>query len=260
MNNIMLTHNDYFPEIPSAPICAGISRRKDHWLRQAIALWLIAQGFSLRVEVQMMVAQYVGADPRSGALRQVISKLRNNGFLKTETLWLRIFSGRRTSFTVVCLSGKGRDLVQDLGWQTHETEWERIQRLHEKGNYQGQHTAAVLAFVYQARLRDWAAGVMPEVDAGWFFPDAVVEKDGKSYYIEVELDELKLSKWNNMAHHQGIIALCALTPEHRKVLLAEAASAAEIHKCTRLSTDLRTMFERDGDNHPLWIEQIKPFR
>ena len=250
----MLTHNYYFPEIRSAPICTGISRRKDHWQRQAIALWLIAQGFSLRVEVQMLVAQYVGTDPRSGALRQVILKLKNNGFLKTDTLWLRIFSGRRTSFTVVCLSDKGRDLVQDLGWQVQESEWERMQRIHEKGNYQGRHTAAVLAFVYQARLRGWSAGVMPEVDAGRFYPDTFVAKDGVSYYIEVELNVDKPSKWHNMARHQGVIALCARTPDHRRQLLDEAGPAAEAYKCVRLGTDLRTLFEQACGDNPLWLE------
>jgi len=257
MNNIMLTHNCSFPEIPSAPICTGISRRKDHWQRQAMALWLIAQGFSLRVEVQMLVAQYGGADSRSGALRQVISKLRNNGFLKTKTLALNIFPGGRTRFTVVCLSDKGHELVQELGWQVNETEWERMQRLHEKGNYQGKHTAAVLAFVYQARLRGWAAGVMPEVDAGWFLPDTVVEKEGESYYVEVELDEQKLSKWHNMASHQDVIALCASTPDHRRLLLDEAEPAAMAHKCARLGTDLRTLFEHGQGDNLLWLEKKK---
>jgi hypothetical protein len=255
MNTIMLTHNYFFSEIPSAPICTGISQRKDHWQRQAIALLLIAQGFSLRVEVQMLVAQYVGTDPRSGALRQVISKLRNNGFLKTKTLALSIFSGGRTLFTVVCLSDEGRELVQYLGWQVHETEWERMQRLHEKGNYQGEHTAAVLAFVYQARMRGWTAGVMPEMDAGRFFPDAVVEKGGKSYYVEVELDQQKLSKWHNMARHQGVIALCARTPEHRRLLLDEAEPAAVAHNCVRLGADLRTLFGHGQGDNLLWLEK-----
>ena len=251
----MLTHNYYFPEIPSTPICMGISRRKDHWQRQAMALWLIAKGFSLRVEVQMLVAQYVGTDPRSGALRQVIPKLNNNGFLKTDTLWLPIFSGRRTSFTVVCLSDRGNDLVKALGWHVKETEWERMQRLHEKGNYQVRHTAAVLAFVYQARLRGWTAGVIPEVDTGWFYPDAVVKKGGESYYVEVELNEQKFSKWHNMARHQGVIALCARTPDHRRLLLDEAKSAAETNKCTRLGTDLRTLFENHQGGNLLWLEK-----
>ena len=250
----MLTHNYYFPEIPSAPISSGISRRKDHWQRQAIALWLIAQGFSLRVEVQMLVAQYVGTDPRSGALRQVISKLRNNGFLKTDTLWLRIFSGRRTSFTVVCLSDKGRDLVQDLGWQVQETEWERMQRLHEKGNYQGKHTAAVLAFVYQARLRGWAAGVMPKVTEGRFYPDAIIEKFKKTYYVEVELGGQKSSKWHNMASYQGSIVFCARTPEHRRLLMEEARPAATVHNCMRLGTDLLSLFNPNRNDTVLWLE------
>jgi len=254
----MLTHNYYFPEIPSTPICMGISRRKDHWQRQAMALWLIAKGFSLRVEVQMLVAQYVGTDPRSGALRQVIPKLNNNGYLKTNTLWLPIFSGRRTTFTVVCLSDRGNDLVQALGWHVNETEWERMQRLHEKGNYQPQHTAAVLAFAHQARLRGWSAAVLPEVDAGRFFPDAIVKKGREAYYVEVEMGEQKLSKWHNMAKYQGAIALCAHTPEHRRLLQDEMEPAAEIYNCKRLGTDLQTLFKQAHGDYPLWLETINP--
>ena len=251
----MLSYDFDYPTIPSAPNYQGISRRKDRWQRQAITLWLIAQGFSLRAEVQKIVARYIGTNPKNGALMRVIPGLKDTDLLKTKTLALRIFSGGRTQFTVVCLTDKGRELVQELGWQTHETEWERMQRLHEKGNYQGKHTAAVLAFVYQARLRGWTAGVMPEVDAGRFFPDAVVEKGGESYYVEVELDDQKLSKWHNMARHQGVIALCARTPDHRRLLLDEAKSAAETNKCTRLGTDLRTLFENSQGGNLLWLDK-----
>jgi len=251
----MLSHDLYYPDIPPIPEFPGISRRNDHWQRQAITLWLIAQGFSLRVELQWIVARFFGTDHRSGALMQILSRLRDKEILKTKTLALRIFSGGRTQFTVACLTDKGCALVQALGWQTHETEWERMQRLHEKGNYQGKHTAAVLAFVYQARLRGWTAGVMPEVDAGWFYPDVVVAKDGESYYVEVELDQQKLSKWHNMARHQGIIALCARTPEHRRLLLDEAESAAATHNCARLGTDLRTLFEHGQGENLLWLEK-----
>jgi hypothetical protein len=251
----MLSYDFDYPTIPSAPNYQGISRRKDRWQRQAITMWLIAQGFSLRAEVQKIVAKYIGTNPKTGALMRVIPGLRDDEILKTKTLALRIFSGGRTQFTVVCLTDKGRELVQVLGWQAHETEWERMQRLHEKGNYQARHTAAVLAFVYQARLRGWTAGVMPELDAGRFFPDAVVEKVGESYYVEVELDEQKLSKWHNMASHQGVIAFCARTTEHRRLLLVEAEPAAVAHNCARLGTDLRTLFEHGQGDNLLWLEK-----
>ena len=254
----MLSHDIYYPNIPPVLDFPGISRRGDRWQRQAITLWLVAQGFSLRVEVQKIVARYFSIAHRSGALMQVLPKLKDDEFLKTEMLELRIFSGGQTRFMVVCLSDKGRELMQDLGWQVHETEWERMQRLHEKGNNQFRHTAAVLAFVYQARLRGWSAGVMPELDAGRFVPDALVEKDGKSYYVEVELGEQKASKWRNMARHQGVIALCGRTPEHRSQLLDEAKPAANKYKCNRLGTDLRSLFEQDRDDHPLWIAVFDP--
>jgi len=104
-------------------------------------------------------------------------------------------------------------------------------------------------------MRGWSAGVIPEVDAGRFFPDAVVEKEGKSCYVEVELDERKLSKWHNMANHQGVIALCARTPEHRRLLMEEAKTAIVAHKCKQLGTDLQTLFEQARDDSPLWLDQ-----
>ena len=97
---------------------------------------------------------------------------------------------------------------------------------------------------------------MPELDAGRFYPDAVVAKDGESYYVEVELDGQKPSKWHNMARHQGVIALCARTPEHRRLLLNEAEPAAFTHKCTRLGTDLQALFKQARGDNPLWLEKI----
>ena len=240
----MLNYDFDYPEIPLIPDYPGISRHKGRWQRQALTLWLIAKGYSLRTEVQKLVAQYVGTNPVSGALMRVIADLRVNGILNTETPKLHFFRNGGTQFTVVRLSDTGRDLVQSLGWTVNETEWERLRRLHEKGNDQSRHTVAVLAFVYQARLRGWSAGVMPELDAGRFVPDALVEKNGESYYVEVELGEQKASKWHNMARHQGVIAVCGRTPEHRAQLLGEAEAAARKYKCPRLGTDLRTLFEQ----------------
>jgi len=255
----MLKHDFYYPEIPCKPDFPGVSSREDRWQRQAIILWLAAQGFTLRTEMQSLTAKFFSTDPRGGALMRVVSDLRKDGLLYIESPSLRIFPGQQTKLSLVRLSDKGRDLVQYLGWKVHEAEWERMQRLHEKGNYQGKHTAAVLAFVYQARLRGWTAGVMPDVDAGRFCPDTVVEKGGESYYVEVELDGQKLSKWHNMARHQGVIALCARTPEHRRLLLDEAEPAAVTHNCVRLGTDLRTLFEHGQGDNLLWLEKTEIF-
>jgi len=251
----MLKHIFYYPDIPYKPDFPGVSSRKDRWQRQAITLWLAAQGFTLRTEIQRLTAKLFSTNPRGGALMRVVSDLHKGGLLYSESPSLRIFPGQQTKLSLVRLSVTGREMVQQLGWQTHESEWERMQRLHEKANYQARHTAAVLAFVYQARLRGWTAGVMPEVDAGWFFPDAVVEKGRESYYVEVELDQQKLSKWHNMASHQGVIALCARSPEHRRLLLDEAKPAAVANNCARLGTDLRTLFEHGRGDNILWVEK-----
>jgi len=113
----------------------------------------------------------------------------------------------------------------------------------------------VLVFAYQARLRGWSAGVVPEVDAGRFYPDVTVAKDGESFYVEVELSEGKPAKWHNMAKAQGVIALCARNPGHRKRLIAEAEAAARAHHCPILGTDLQTLFGQDAGSG-LWGKTI----
>ncbi|MBC8509981.1 MAG: hypothetical protein H8D34_34470 [Chloroflexi bacterium] len=75
----MLNYDFDYPEIPLIPDYPGISRHKGRWQRQALTLWLIAKGYSLRTEVQKLVAQYVGTNPVSGALMRVIADLRVNG-------------------------------------------------------------------------------------------------------------------------------------------------------------------------------------
>jgi hypothetical protein len=248
---ILLNHDFYYPEILLRPDYPGISRRKDRWQRQAIVMWLTGQGFTMRTEIQWLTARLFSVDARSGALMRVVSGLRKNGLLLSETFSLP--TGISPKFSFIRLSDTGKELLHELGWPAYESEWERMRRLHEKGNDQSRHTAAVLAFVYQARLRGWSAGVMPELDAGHFVPDALVEKYGESYYVEVELGEQKPSKWHNMARYQGVIALCGRTPEHRQKLLDEAKAAARKHNCPRLGTDLSTLFEQsDG---LLWSER-----
>ena len=252
----MLNHDFYYPHpLPQKVYYPGLSNRSDRWQRQILALWIITQGYSLGVEILQLTAEPFGTNPRSGALRQVIPDLRNAELIRTEAPRLRIFSVSRLKVTVVQLTDKGRDLAEQFGWTVSESEWERMQRLHEKGNYQGRHTLAVLVFAYQARLRGWSVGIIPELDAGRFYPDALVEKDGESYYVEVELGDGKLTKWANMAKHGGYIALCARAPEHREQLLAEAVSSASKHSQLQLGTDLQTLLA--NPDSPLWLERIE---
>ncbi|MBC8330795.1 MAG: hypothetical protein H8E28_02330 [Anaerolineae bacterium] len=252
----MLNHDFYYPHpLPQKVYSPGLSNRSDRWQRQILALWIITQGYSLGVEILQLTAEPFGTNPRSGALRQVIPDLRNAELVKIEVPKLKVAFRRLVPFIVVQLTDKGRDLAEQFGWTVSESEWERMQRLHEKGNYQGQHTLAALVFAYQARLRGWSVGIIPELDAGRFYPDALVEKGGESYYVEVELGDGKLTKWANMAKHGGYIALCARAPEHREQLLAEAASSASKHSRLQLGTDLQTLLA--NPDSPLWLERIE---
>ncbi len=246
----MLSHDFYYPDYPLRCDHPGVSKRRDRWQREAVVLWLLSQGFSLRTEIEFLLARLDGTNRHSGALRQVIPGMRQSQLVETDTAQLVLFS-RRTRLSLVRLTEQGEDLCRTLGWEPRESEWERMQRLHEKASAQIAHTAAVLAFVYHARLRGWSAGVIPEVDEGRFYPDATVSKGGESFYVEVELSEGKLPKWYNMAKAQGVIALCARNPGHRKRLVAEVEAATRTRPCPILATDLRTLFvDADAD---LWL-------
>ncbi len=59
------------------------------------------------------------------------------------------------------------------------------------------------------------------MDSPVFFPDVLVEKDGRKIYVEVELGTRKEQKWRNMQAAQGFVALCARTPASHCSLVRE---------------------------------------
>ena len=255
---IMLVHKFNWPTIPPLSTSHHASDRMDRWQRQALMLWLIAQGFALRIEIQKIVSTHLGINFRSGALRQIIPDLENNGLVITKKLALPGIS-RRGQLKMVCvhLSLEGKDLARDFGWTVSESELERMQRLHEKGKSEDAHTAAALAFSFQARLRGWKAGVMPEVGHTHFAPDVQVVKGSQQVFVEVELSrKAKTAKWRNMADYQGVIALCARDPGHREILMGDAESVIG-GKIIILGTDLRSLFEnvKNKPLGPLWFAQ-----
>ncbi|MEA3351181.1 MAG: hypothetical protein U9Q82_11205 [Chloroflexota bacterium] len=147
-------------------------------------------------------------------------------------------------------------MCYEFNWPPFESELERMRRLHEKGKQSEEsHTCATLAFTYQARLRGLKAGVIPEVEAGHFVPDAVVFEDNERTLVEVEMGYGKRSKWRNMATHQESVAICARTVAHRKTLVGECRDLNIPGK----ATDLRTLFltSRDEVPCPLWLDEWK---
>ena len=242
------------PEIPDDPpkeaIHLRLSKRRDFWQRQAHVLWLVTQGFSLETEIRFLMAKHLSIDKDSGSIKRAIKSLCDANVLYRTILKMR--STMSVKLAVVKLTKPGQELCQALGLEVGENEWERMKRLHEKGCQESAHTCAVLAFTYQARRRGWEAGVMPEVDAGRFAPDAVIrdpDNASKREYVEVEMWTRKSGKWRNMFDSQGIVHLCARTPEHREKLIQECLEA----KADRgKATDLYTLFMEE---ERLWSEE-----
>lgn len=187
----------------------------------------------------------------------VIPGLISKGILHGVNLPVSGVLGREAlTLTAVRLTDVGWELVSRLGWSAKETELERMKRLHEKGKTEDKHTAAVLAFTYQARLRGWKAGVMPK-GIYRYTPDAVVAKGGREYHVEVELSwKIADSKWRNMARHRRVVALCARHETHQQMLVGDAESVIGAN-ATIVATNLRALF-KDVQNEPLgelWLER-----
>ncbi len=68
-------------------------------------------------------------------------------------------------------------------------------------------------------------------------PDAVVEKDGEKFYVEMDLHYGKDAKWRNMHNALGYIAFCGRSPQHEQTLLKECREVGKPVYSTNL-TDL----------------------
>ena len=235
-------------QIPRKP--RDLNYHSQAWPRVASALYLLSTtGISARFELQAMLARQFGISSRSGSLRRIFEgRLVDDFLIREETL--PTFGRHR--LTVVRLTKEGRALCHSFGWEVVESDWDRLLRLHSADS-QPRHTGAVLTFVHHARLRGWKTEVLPQVGNPVFFPDVLVEKDGQKLYVEVELGTRKASKWHNMQAFQGLVALCARTPESRKSLIAECRQ----EETRGLATDLTTLYRqsKNSDIGPLWAEE-----
>jgi len=223
-------------------------------------LWLVAQGHTLRIEIQRIVAEYFEIDHRSGALMAVIPGLIEKGLLHREGLSVPgVRSYGMLKMDAVHLTDAGRELVSNFSWPVTETELERMRRLHEKNKTENEHTAAVLAFTYHARLRGWKADVMPNSTTGnyRYAPDAIVAKGDREYHVEVELSwKVADPKWLNMARHRGEVALCARHESHHQALVGDVESVIGAN-APIMATNLRRLFKDVQEEHlgELWLER-----
>jgi len=226
------------------------------WRRGLTMLYLIARfGINSRMELAFALS---GAFDKSLTtartwVRRAGEFLVERGLLITETLRLSVVP---TSLSVYKLAQDGKHFARRMGWQVVESEWERVERLHEGARFPA-HTMGILAFALHARLRGWSVAILPEKQHNATPPDVFIQRDGQRWYVEVELSQKEnAAKWrHNAEDNGGKVALVAATPDRRRVLVADCKRL----KLPGMATDLQTLAEArlreiDADT-PLWIEE-----
>lgn len=223
-----------------------------HWKRQAMVLYIIAKyGFSLRHEILSLLGVELNVKPSSGSLKDLVEKtLNKNNFVESGLLRVNV-ANSQTRLRVVRLTEDGRSLCKLLGWDPIESDWERMIRLHDGLNLE-RHTAAVLTFAYQARLRGWKVEVVPYGDGGNYKPDVKLKRGNKYINVEIELGENKTKKWQRAMDFQGFVALCAPTKKRRGRLIMECRSK----RFCGIATDLESLLRDPEQEGRLWAESF----
>lgn len=209
----------------------GISNREAalNLRRRALVLRCLAVGLSVSIEISFLIGGLSGGDPRSGSIRRVWDALEKQRLIVKKTLAMTYRDNSPTRLVVARLSEDGKHLVRNWGWPVEETEWERLNRLHE-GEKQEAHTLSILLFAASARLRGWKVSLLPEVP-GPAAPDIHVEREGVGWYVEVETgtrEQAQNAKWRlNAELNGGRVALCARNSDDRQQLIDDCRHVAQ---------------------------------
>ncbi len=117
---------------------------------------------------------------------------------------------------------------------------------------QQRHTAAVLTFTYQARLRGWKVEVVPYGDGGNYKPDVSLKRGNKYINVEIVLGENKTKKWQREMEFQGFIVLCAPTKKRRMRLIMECRSK----RFRGIAADLESVLRDPEQEGRLWAKSF----
>jgi len=249
----MLIPDVSFPPMPASlpPSLQTLqSIRRDRRERILQGLYLLATtGLSVGQELRAVMEIILGVSPGSLSIQQVFhAELPVLGLVIKETPYFI----RSSRLALLRLSDQGRQVCQELGWRVVESEWDRLIRSHE-GLLYPRHTLGLLAFCWQARLRDWRTELLPQVYAS-VEPDVLVSKGGVNIYVEFEIRaHEKLEKWEKMNRFQGFVALCSFMPRTRYGLVCECKTGY----VTGFATDLHTLAQRGKcpENISLWAKK-----
>ena len=227
--------------------------------RKLYVLYLLSRGLDIRLEIDYLISQAEGIGTRTGALRRIYDSMVDKNLISREVLEM---SAPNTSLAMLQLTQDGCQLCQILNWDVSETERQCVNRLHQ-GLQFPQHTLAVMIFAMHARFRGYRVGVLPKLDGVQTnaVPDVSVsrnlpDKNLETMYVEVEMSNKELdSKWRNLAHLQGRVALCARNPQRRARLIGDC----KLKQLHGLATDLESLIACKvpdiSENSPLWTEE-----
>jgi len=240
-----------FPEFTSRPPAAYADRlnyRQDRWLRMQAGLFVMARtGFGTAGELFSLLGEHLHLPPDSYALQRILREYLPQAGLAEYSV-LPFF---RYGLACTRLTPFGEAVCQDLGWQVRASEWGTLITQHDGAN-QPKHTAMILMFARQARLRGYRVKLLPEVVGApkGAVPDVyVVDKKHRRAYVEVERGHDKQEKWRSQAALQGFVALATLTPRHRQSLVEEVQEL----RLPGRATDLQTLLRAAQDGRLNWL-------
>jgi hypothetical protein len=244
---------EYYKFLP--PDKLGMRIRGDLWTRAAYALYCMAiAGYS----TQMDLAYLLKMNKTSAALPNLFARLCKYGLIEKRvvTIFCKEGSGRRIA--LVRLTEPGKRFCVGCRWApVVESEWDRLVRLHQnESDNQERHTAAVLSFAYQARIRGWKVKVLPDVDDKKIRPDLLVTSGAEKVFVEVETraHRTKTDKWQVDAQFAAAsgakLGICALSAKQRDRIVQECKWVT----VTGFATDILslTRLEANGELGDLW--------
>ena len=243
------------PRLPTQLPARFAKHMPSNWERPALLLLIMARtGWSLKRAILHELSLLSGMSANSGAAGRMVSRLEEGGLIRRQTV-----PTTDSKAVLIHLTELGRELVQHLGIDPVETEWDRLMRAHG-GSAQEKHAALVILAAHYARRHGYRTLVCPPSPADGVLPDLLLAgPDGKIIYTEVEAEsgdeERRLKKWRNLADVQGKVAIVAPTPGIRERLVREAKQAARRGVATDLDTLRQEELKRISPLPSFWLEE-----
>jgi len=243
------------PRLPTQLPARFAKHMPSNWERPALLLLIMAgTGWSLKRAILHELSLLSGMSANSGAAGRMVSRLEEGGLIRRQTV-----PTTDSKAVLVHLTELGQELVQHLGVDPVETEWDRLMRAHG-GNAQEKHAALVILAAHYARRHGYRTLVCPPSPADGVLPDLLLAgPDGKIIYTEVEAEsgdeERRLKKWRNLADVQGKVAVVAPNPSARERLVREARQVARRGVATDLDTLRQEELKRISPLPSFWLEE-----